>query len=130
MRAQALPARARWPLSNASAVSLDAATPPPAGCERIADIPAYGSDPLVRRAESLQSTALARAPVLRVNAATLARHGLAAGTAVRVRQGEASAVLPCALDAGLPDEVVRIAAGHPASAGLGAQFGVVTLERA
>ncbi|SPJ18554.1 fragment of NADH-ubiquinone oxidoreductase chain G [Burkholderiales bacterium] len=47
-----------------------------------------------------------------------------------MRQGPANAVLPCVLDASLPDRVVRVAAGHPASAGLGAMFGSITLERA
>jgi hypothetical protein len=34
-----------------------------------------------------------------------------------------------ALDDKLPDECVRIAAGHPASAALGSPFGTLTLEK-
>jgi NADH-quinone oxidoreductase subunit G len=99
-------------------------------CERLADVPTYFTDPIVRRAHALQMTAAAMPPVVRANAATLALHGVQAGGPVRVRQGTAETVLPCVLDASLPDRVVRVAAGHANSAGLGAMFGPITLERA
>ena len=131
VRADALPSTPRRDLSNALDVGLAAAAPGAAnGCERMSDVPPYFVDPIVRRAEALQKTAAARPPVVRANAATLAHFGVAAGGTVRVRQGPANAVLPCVLDASLPDRVVRVAAGHPASAGLGAMFGPITLERA
>ena len=98
--------------------------------ERIADVPTYFTDPIVRRARSLQLTAAAMPPVVRANAATLTLHGVQAGAPVRVRQGSAETVLPCVLDASLPDRVVRVAAGHANSAGLGPMFGPITLERA
>jgi NADH-quinone oxidoreductase subunit G len=41
--------------------------------ERVADVPMYFADPLVRRAASLQKTRNARPPAMRANAATLAR---------------------------------------------------------
>jgi NADH-quinone oxidoreductase subunit G len=47
-----------------------------------------------------------------------------------VRQGDASALLECALDERLPDGVVRVPAGHASTAALGAMFGPITLERA
>jgi len=131
VRAQALPATPRCALSNAAGTALDAGAAPGDGaCERIADVPLYGGDALVRRAVALQSTTAARAPAVRANAATLARFGVSAGATVRVRQGDASALLACSLEAGLPDGVVRVAAGHAGTAALGAQFGAVTLERA
>ena len=46
-----------------------------------------------------------------------------------VRQGHGEARLAAALDDGLPDECVRVAAAHPSTAGLGAMFGSVTLEK-
>ena len=52
-----------------------------------------------------------------------------AGEWVKVSQGAASAVLPARLDPLLPDGVVRVPAGHPATAGLGPMFGAITVER-
>jgi NADH-quinone oxidoreductase subunit G len=48
---------------------------------------------------------------------------------VRVRQGDGSARLAAALDDRLPDDCVRIAAAHAATAALGPMFGAVELER-
>jgi len=46
-----------------------------------------------------------------------------------VRQGDGQATLKAALDERLPDECVRVAAAHRSTAGLGAMFGTVTLEK-
>jgi NADH-quinone oxidoreductase subunit G len=104
------------------------------GLERIADVPVYFTDPLVRRAESLQMTADARPPKVSANRKTLAQVGLKAGDKARVRQKvdsvEASALLEVALDDGLPDGVLRVPAGHAATSTLGAMFGAITVERA
>jgi len=129
VRADALPATPRMPLSNAAQVPLEAGVHAAAG-ERIAEVPVYFSDPLVRRAESLQQTVAARAPAVRANSATLAHFGVAAGTTVRVRQGDSVALMPCAVDDRLPDRVVRAPAGHASTAGLGPMFGTILLERA
>ena len=114
--------------------SADPAVPPesPGGldAERIADVPIYWTDALVRRAASLQKTADARAPRATANAATLKRFGLAPGDRARVRQGAAVALLECGLDPRLPDGVVRVPAGHPSTGALGPMFGSIRLERA
>jgi NADH-quinone oxidoreductase subunit G len=130
VRAEALPEGPRMPLSNETGVEPAAPAAPAGGCERIADVPLYAVDPIVRRAASLQATAAARAPTLRASAATLARFGVAAGDAVRVRQGGREAVLPCELDAAVADGTVRLAAAHERTAPLGAMFGRLDLERA
>ena len=101
----------------------------PAGIERIAEVPIYFADPLVRRAPSLQKTRDARPPRAWMNSRLMAQLGVAAGQPVRVRQGEGSAKLAAALDDRLPDDCVRIAAAHAATAALGPMFGVVQLER-
>jgi NADH-quinone oxidoreductase subunit G len=100
-----------------------------AGLERIADVPVYFTDPLVRRAESLQQTADARPPKLSANGRVLAKEGLKPGDKARVRQGEAAALLEVAQDDRLPDGVLRVPAGHAATSTLGAMFGAITLER-
>ena len=102
----------------------------PQGLERIADVPIYAADSIVRRAPALQLTADARAPLLSVSAATWAGLGLSDGASLRVSQGGAHITLPAKLDETLADNAVRIAAGHPATAALGAMFGAIRLEKA
>ena len=63
---------------------------------------------------------------MRLNAATAASLGLAAGARARVKQGAGEAILAVSLDAALPDGCVRIARGVPETAALGA--GALTLE--
>jgi NADH-quinone oxidoreductase subunit G len=117
-------------LSNATQTLLEAPAPPLGanGLERIADVPIYAADPLVRRATSLQKTRDAKPPAARMNAATLSRLKLKDGAAVSVRQGGGEAMLTIALDAGVPEGCVRIAAAHPATRTLGPMFGSVAVE--
>ena len=93
-------------------------------------MPVYFSDPIVRRAPSLQRTADARAPRASANARTLEGFGLKAGDKARIRQGNAAALLECALDDRLPDGVVRVPAAHASTSTLGPKFGPLTMERA
>ncbi|MBI3383577.1 MAG: NADH-quinone oxidoreductase subunit G [Aquabacterium sp.] len=125
----ALPAK----LNNATsaAINLSAST---GGLQRLADVPIYSADALVRRAPSLQATADGKAPVASLPQALWAELGLAEGAQVKVSQdganGAVSAVLPAVQDASLPANVVRVPAGHPATATLGASFGTVRVEKA
>ena len=120
-------------LSNAGTPAAAAATAPNGlepKLERVADVPIYSTDSLVRRASSLQLTADARAPFASLPAALWSRLGLSAGDKVRVSQGSAQAVLPARLDATLADTAVRVPAGHPDTATLGAMFGAIAVEKA
>jgi len=120
-------------LSNAGTPAAAAATAPNGlepKFERVADVPIYSTDSLVRRATSLQLTADARAPFASLPAALWSRLGLSAGDKVRVSQGSAQAVLPARLDATLADTAVRVPAGHADTATLGAMFGAVAVEKA
>jgi len=98
------------------------------GLERVADVPIYFADALVRRAPSLQRARDAAAPGAGMNAAVMNRLGIAAGQELRVKQGSGSAVLPAVLDPRLPDGVVRVSAAHPLVAGLAALSGAITVE--
>lgn len=98
--------------------------------ERIADVPTYFSDAIVRRAHALQQTAEAEAPKAWVSTALAQHFGIVSGEQVRVRQGDGSAVLTAAIDSSLPDGVVRVSAGHPSTAGLGPMFGPLSVEKA
>ncbi len=100
------------------------------GLERIADVPIHFADPLVRRAPSLQRTKDAVAPTARMNAATLAALGVAAGNTVKVSRGGTALQLVAQLDAGLPDDCIRVAAAHAATINLGAMNGVLKVESA
>ncbi len=101
-----------------------------AGLQRIADVPIYASDAIVRRAVSLQLTVDAKAPWVGVPTALWQQLGLAPGARVRVTQGEASAVLAAHEDGSLAADAVRVPAGHQATASLGAMFGAITVDRA
>ena len=100
------------------------------GLQRISDVPIYFADPLARRAEALQRTQDAAAPTARMNATTLAALGLKDGDAVRVRQGEGVAALTAQQDERVPENCVRVAAAHAATAMLGDMFATINVERA
>ncbi len=103
---------------------------PASGLERIADVPIYATDALVRRAGALQLTPDARAPEVGVPSAVWRELGLSAGDKVRLSQGDAGAVLSAREDPTLAANAVRIAAGHPSTATLGPMFGAIGVERA
>lgn len=90
------------------------------GLVRLGEVPLYQTDSLVRRAPSLQATVeAALATTLRANPATLAKLGLSVGDTAIVKQGQGSAELLVAVDDGLLDDVIRAAAAHPLTRGLG-----------
>jgi NADH-quinone oxidoreductase subunit G len=116
-------------LDNATSAAV-VPTPAPQGLQRIADVPIYQTDPMVRRSPSLQLTADANRPLVALPAALWQRLGLGAAPArVVIGQGQGAAVLAAVPDATLAADTVRIAAGHPATAPLGAMFGTVTVDR-
>jgi NADH-quinone oxidoreductase subunit G len=120
-----IPAR----LSNLpAAVSVDATAGRDA-IQRVADVPIYFADALVRRALPLQMTADAASPVAGLPGSLMERLGLREGDLVRVAQDGGEAVLPAALDERVPAGCVRIAAAHPLTADLGDMFGAVELSR-
>ena len=118
---------ARLNNAGSSAVAMPAVA---IGLERIADVPIYATDSLVRRATSLQLTADARVSFASLPRALWTRLGLNAGDKVRVSQGAAQAVLPARLDATLADTAVRVPAGLADTTTLGAMFGAISVEKA
>ena len=99
-----------------------------AGLQRVADVPIYSSDAIVRRAASLQQTRDGAAPRAWMNSALLAKLGLKEGQAVKVRQGEGEAAVSAARDDRLPRDCVRLAAAHPATRDLGPMSGELSVE--
>ncbi len=117
--------------NRVTGIALDAAVARPAGngLERIADVPLYFADPLVRRAGSLQRARDAAAPTVRLAPETLAGQGLTDGSKVKVRHGDSAVELTVVADATVAAGCARVAAAHPATAMLGAMSGLISLER-
>ncbi|GAB1232806.1 NADH-quinone oxidoreductase subunit NuoG [Ferrigenium sp. UT4] len=103
---------------------------PVGGLQRVAEVPIYATDAVVRRAPPLQATADAAQPSASLHPEELHKLGIEPGAEVRISQGTGSVTLRAAADARLPKGVVRVAAGHAATAALGAMFGTITVERA
>ncbi len=87
---------------------------------RIAEVPLYAVDPLVRRAPALQDTADNPRPAARMNASDIKCLNLEPGAAVVVRTVMGEARLQVQTDARVPEGCVLIAAGYPETAMLGA----------
>ncbi|MBR8255600.1 NADH-quinone oxidoreductase subunit NuoG [Burkholderia ambifaria] len=120
-------------LSNQASVAPAriAATAANGGFERLADVPIYHADALVRRAGALHLTAAAKvANAAALPAALFDKLGLKEGDAVRVRQGERAVQLPAVRDANLAETVVRVSAATPAGAALGSLSGELVVEKA
>jgi NADH-quinone oxidoreductase subunit G len=100
------------------------------GLERIADVPIYATDMLVRRATALQLSVDARSPVVSVPSALWQQLKLEVGGKVLVAQGQSAVVLPVREDKTLAASAVRVPAGHAATQGLGPMFGAITVEKA
>jgi len=117
--------------NRVSGLEPAAEAPSAGGLQRIADVPIYFADPIVRRAASLQRTRDAQTPRAWMNSALAARLGVAAGAKVKVRQEGGEAILVLACDDRLPADCVRVAAAHTATATLGTMSGEITsVERA
>jgi NADH-quinone oxidoreductase subunit G len=98
--------------------------------ELISDVGIYHADALVRRANALQQTADAKPPCAWMAAKHLSEMNLVDGDMVKVQHEGNSVLLPVAIAKGLPVGVVKIAAGHAATASLGTMFGSIIVERA
>ena len=104
--------------------------PAGSGLERVADVPIYRSDALVRRSAPLQETPASAAPTARMAAATLAQLGLSDGDQVKVRSSQGEVSLSAQLDDTVALNSVRVATAFSETAALGSAFGQLTVERA
>ncbi len=99
------------------------------GLQRVAEVPIYTADALVRRSTALQKTSDAATPVVSMHGSELVKLGVASGNTVNVVQNGVAVPLKIVADDKLPAGVARVPAGHPATALLGAMFGNITVER-
>ena len=131
VRAECLPADLAARLDNRTGVATAAVPARSTGSfERVADVPIYFADALVRRAASLKQTVDARPPRARMNSADLARLGVAAGDKVRIVNGESDLVIAAIADAGVAAGCIRLSAGHTSTIDAGALAGCLNVERA
>ena len=112
-------------LSNDTELEGRSDAEPLSGIQRVADVPIYFADPLVRRSLPLQKTKDALPPKAWMNSRLAQRLGVAAGQPVLAN----GARLAVGIDDGMPDECVRVAAAHRSTTDAGPMFGSVTLEK-
>ena len=99
------------------------------GLQRIGEVPQNESDPIVRRAASLQKTKYNIRPMARMRAEQMAALGLVEDDIVLAKQDKGSAVLKVKLDNHVAMGCVRVAASHELTTSLGDLMGDITLEK-
>jgi NADH-quinone oxidoreductase subunit G len=121
-RELSLPAQLTLPASKHAAVAAPVDVMPLVAGQvwRLAELPMYRIDALVRRAPALQKTADNPGAVARMHPAQAAKQHLAAGSMVRVVMQEGEARVALELDERVPEGCVWVPAGYPETAGLGA----------
>jgi len=117
-------------LNNALQASNIKPAEPVNGLQRVSEVPIYSSDAVVRRSVPLQATFDAMPPRASMHSDEMKKLGLLSGDPVKIKAGQGCAQLAVVADDRLPRGVVRVPAGHAATAGLGAMFCSMTVERA
>lgn len=115
-------------LNNETIATFEAKTPTKS-LIRVGGVAIYESDPIVRRAVSLQQTTHAATPVAELNKQTLTQLGLVAGDVVDAKQNQATVRVMVAENNALPDDVVYLP-HHRSNAALGGLMNVIELTRA
>jgi len=98
------------------------------GLLRVAEVPIYAADALVRRARSLQASSLARPAEVRLHPDAAQELGVAGREQVQVRQNGMAVDLPLVLDESIPRDCAWIPAGLGASVAVGPAVGPVAIQ--
>ena len=96
---------------------------------RIGRVPMYATDPLVRRAAALQSTADGAFRGVHINSGLARELGLRDGENAAVGQNGTSLNFAVVVDDHVPDGCAGLAAGIVETAGLGPSFGPMSIEK-
>jgi NADH-quinone oxidoreductase subunit G len=102
----------------------------PSGLLRVATVPIYAVDAVVRRAPALQATPLARPAAVVLNPSDALAAGLAAGASARVSDGGATVILPVAISTAVPVGAAWVESGHAIVDALGPTGTPLTVARA
>ena len=97
--------------------------------EKISELPMNSLDALVRHANALQKTPDISDGKAHISHSLAQRIGLSNGAAIKLQQQDKVIEIPYVIDPRLPDNTVLIHAAHPATSGLGAWFGEVTVGK-
>ena len=98
--------------------------------ERVADVPIYHADPLVRRGLALSRSAYGKQAHVRMNAETANQLNLLDGASVKVTQGVGSAISTLSVDTSVPNGAVRVPLATELSALLGATTDPISVAAA
>ncbi|MFO1290192.1 MAG: NADH-quinone oxidoreductase subunit NuoG [Nitrosomonas sp.] len=99
------------------------------GIERIGEVNIYQSDPIVRRASSLQLTRDAHYPRAIISPSLMEKLGLRVGDKITIKQGVGESQLEVEQSESIPDNCIRIASAFNQTATLGGMFGEVSVKR-
>lgn len=103
--------------------------PPASQVIRLAPVPIYSADNLVRRAYALQKTTLAQSLIARLNKRTAAQLNLEGAQLIEVVSAQhQTIVIPVVIDEAVPDHSVVVPAGLKETAKLGAGYTAVVLK--
>jgi len=114
------------PTSSAMTVTTKQGT----GLTRIATVPIYRSDAVLRRSPALLATPLAHPAGIALNPGDFRSAGLAQGGRGKVSDGKHSVELPAFADSGVPVGAVWVELGHSETAALAPNGAGLTVTRA
>ncbi|MFW8565582.1 NADH-quinone oxidoreductase subunit NuoG [Orrella sp. 11846] len=99
------------------------------GLERVADLPIYRSDAMVRRADALQQTPASDFKPARIHPETLASLSIEEGEKVRLSSDSGEVTIAVQADTTVPQGAVRLSAGFAQTAVLGCVDSQLQMER-
>ncbi|MBW0454520.1 MAG: NADH-quinone oxidoreductase subunit G [Candidatus Kinetoplastibacterium crithidii] len=97
--------------------------------ERIANVPIYRSDIMVRNSDSLQKTKYSQPPVLRLNSCSLKQLGISDGDMVRISSSNNSINLVAVNDDFVPNQGLYLPVAFEETAPLGWSFEDIIVEK-
>jgi NADH-quinone oxidoreductase subunit G len=112
-------------LSNEIRVEAAIQGKSPGEIQRVADVPIYFADPLVRRSPPLQETRDAQPPKAWMGSRLAQKLGVSAGQPVLVN----GARLAAGIDEAVAEGCVRVSAAHRSTAAVGPMFGTLSVEK-
>ena len=101
-----------------------------AGLQRVADLPIFRSDAMVRRATALQLSAASQAPVARLHPDTVTALSLDVSSMVRVKSATGQIMIAAQTDRKVTPGTIRLSAGFDETMALGGAFTEISVERA
>ncbi|MDH5300439.1 MAG: NADH-quinone oxidoreductase subunit NuoG [Gammaproteobacteria bacterium] len=125
-----LRAKVGEPVSATGAVAMPKSLPSDVALERVADVPMYAIDNIIRRAAPLQKTADAMQAAVYLNAETAAKFAVTEDDHVAVTQGQAKVTLPLIIDARVPAGVVYVPSSLAGTIALGNAQGTISIAKA